>query len=972
MSARLWETAAADSADPARVRQVIGRLLDLPAASWLKTAPAGQARILAAVLAGSQVLGEVLAAHPEWIKDLDPESLARPRTQASLMRAWKISGAGALEKGDVELALGVLRDLKQREILRIAARDLARLAPVQEITAELSLLADLCLEMVFQACWQKLSQRLGTPHHLDPDSRWQPTKFCVLGLGKLGGQELNYSSDVDVLFVYEEEGFLFKTPPRRSDPPRGLGSHKFFKLLAESFIAEVNRLTPQGFLYRIDLRLRPEGPAGPLARSLQSYENFYAQYGQTWERMMLMKARMVAGHADFAHEFLETIQPFRYPRSLSQNFLREIAQMKSRIENEVVKSGEIDRNVKLGRGGIREIEFIAQSLLLMHGGKTPFLQDSQTLSALKKLVRYDLMSTDEADELAQAYVFLRDVEHRLQMENNQQTHTIPTERKARERLARLMGYPALAEFEAARKAHTGRVRVIYDKFLPGDDEPALHDFPRTFEGEESRWLAIFSAHSFRQPDQALRLVRVLVEGSGFVHVSGRTSDLARGLLGQILLLCRPAGAAAGKRLSDPDRVLARLDSFISAYGSRAMLYEMWTSNPSLFELLLLLFDRSEFLAELAIRTPDMVEDLTLSGHLRQRKTAEQILEDLRHGARDANQGSWIRRYHQTELMRIGLREILGLADFEQNLVELTSLADACLHYALEVITARHKLRAPPFAVIGLGKLGGQELTYGSDLDVIFVAAAKTKILPRLQNVATDLIELLGGREGPVVYEVDARLRPDGEKGLLVNTLPAYQDYYRIRAQLWELQALTRARLVAGDPGAGAQFLKLVSSLTNFKSPSQPPPAAWKPGWKAEIAHMRQRIERERTPPGKDRLAFKTGSGGLIDAEFVAQVFCLENAWSEPNTLRALERAEKEGVLDATDGPDLIENYRRLLGLECVLRRWSYAGESVLPDDPAALQRVALRSGFDSSETFLAAVDRLRQNIRGVTQKFLPL
>jgi glutamate-ammonia-ligase adenylyltransferase len=339
-----------------------------------------------------------------------------------------------------------------------------------EIVGEISDVADVCLDAVFKICWQQLTERFGTPYHLDANGRWQPTSFCVLGMGKLGGQELNYSSDVDLLFVYADEGQLFKTPPRKNETGKGMKNHQFFTRFCEAYISEINRLTTEGFLYRIDMRLRPEGPNAPLARSLQSYENYYVQWGQTWERMMLIKARGVAGDQELAFEFLEMVQPFRYPRSLNERVLREIAATKARIESEVVKAGELDRNVKLGRGGIREIEFVVQAQQLLLGGKIPFLQGAQTLPTLQKLVEYKLLRRGEAEELSAAYIFLRDVEHRLQMENNQQTHTIPTERKARERLAKLMGFETVAKFESAKKSHCAKVRSIYEKLLRSEKE----------------------------------------------------------------------------------------------------------------------------------------------------------------------------------------------------------------------------------------------------------------------------------------------------------------------------------------------------------------------------------------------------------------------------------------------------------------------------------------------------------------------
>ncbi len=1006
MPPKSWSKIVEHSADPPRVRKFFEQLQTTDAIADLKNFPVEKSHILTALFAGSQALGEWLIAHPEWLAVLEPEQLKFPRQEQGLRRevnAWLKPG---LKSRDYSGAFGKTRLFKQREMLRIATRDLARLAEVPEITRELSNLADVCLDTVFQLCRQQLVERFGAPFHLDAEERWQPTPFCVLGMGKLGGQELNYSSDVDVLFLYGEEGNVFKTPPKKNDPPgKGLTNHQFFTRLSEAFIAEISRMTEEGMLFRIDLRLRPEGNAGPLARSLSSYENYYAQWGQTWERMMLIKARGVAGDEQLAAEFLEMIQPFRFPRSLNERVLREIAAVKQRIENEVVKSGELERNVKLGRGGIREIEFVVQALQILHAGKIPFLQGAQTISILQKLVQYKLLFADEAGDLTKAYFFLRDVEHRLQMENNQQTHTIPTERKFRERLARLMGFESLPAFEKAHETHRENVRRAYDKLLKTDEPLRRSDLPDQFFGYEAEWKKILATHSFRDVDQAFRLIQIFVEGPGYVHVSPRTVELARELLPKFFALCSGASVTAANGnvasvtanspaenksaavtdrrynfLSDPDRVLARLDSFVGVYGARSLLYELWTTNPSLFELLIWLFDRSEFLAEIAIRTPDLVDELELSGRLRRQKTAPETLADLRHGIKDEDQKLWLRKYHQAELMRIGLRDILGLADFEQNLTELSALANACLQYAVEVVLRKNKISKPFFCIIGLGKLGGAEINYGSDLDIIFVADSKTKNLSSLQKLAVEVMDLLSAQtEAGIVFQTDARLRPDGEKGLLVNTLAAYEEYYRRRAQLWEIQSLTRIRFIAGDEKIGKQFGELAAALTDF-SDTHPPEAdatrrslaAFTPLWKMEIARMRSRIEKERTPPGKDALAIKTGSGGLIDAEFIAQTLCLEHGWREPNTLRALELGLEKGVFAKNDGEILIENYWQLRRIEGILRRWSFAGETMLPDEDAPLYRVAVRCGFKTTEEFMQAVKEFRGEIRGVYQQFFLL
>ncbi|HEX4646139.1 MAG TPA: hypothetical protein VH598_11075, partial [Verrucomicrobiae bacterium] len=645
MNNPVWLTALKTCADPERARRHLNLLAETTALPALEKASPDEAKILCALFSGSQALSALLIAHPEWLASLTPENLQFPRREQGLRREVEAWLKPMLKIADQSAPHSRLRQFKRHEMLRIGARDLARLGTTGEILREISDVADVCLDAVWQLCRQRFIERFGRPYHQDAEDRWHASEFCVFGLGKLGGQELNYSSDVDVIFVYSAPGTVFKEPPTRTQQS-GLGpsSHQYFCRLAEAFISEVSQMTPDGRLYRIDLRLRPEGDAGPLARSLAGYENYYAQWGQTWERMMLIKARRVAGDAALANEFLETIQPFRYPRSLGEGVVREVAAMKDRIENEVVKAGELERNVKLGRGGIREIEFVAQTLQLLNGGRIPFLQGAQTLPALEKMREYQLLPAQDARALAEAYAFLRDVEHRLQMEDDLQTHTIPAQRECRERLAALMGFANWETFEAARAKHAANVRGIYDRLLKTEKRGPETGLPRKFAGAESEWKSILAEHSFKNVEHSFRVLSEFVHGPGYVHVSNRTVDLALQLLPKLFALCpKPTRKSAStplaatnddievgthgshapvKILSDPDRVLTRLDNFIAAYGARATLFETWNRTPSIFELLLLLFDRSEFLAEAAIHTPDLVDELVLSGRLGQRKNAQ--------------------------------------------------------------------------------------------------------------------------------------------------------------------------------------------------------------------------------------------------------------------------------------------------------------------------------------------------------------
>lgn len=944
----------------------------------------GQIRILARVVSSSPFLSEELMLHPEWIKEnmFDETELQSPTTLTVLRHDLMEPLMEEVASRDFEAAGRVLRAFKAKQLFRIAVRDLNKMGETESIILELSNLADICLQAVFRLEWLELTEKLGTPYHKNAEGKWVITQFSIIGLGKLGGQELNYSSDVDVIFLYSEEGYVFDQEPEgnKVEEENPLTNHQFFTRLAEQIVEVVSKTTSTGWLYRIDLRLRPDGNAGPLVRSLESFENYYAQWGRTWERMMLIKARYVAGSSSLAADFTEMIQPFRYPRSISEQLPEEVAAVKERIEKEVVRTGELQRNVKLGCGGIREIEFIVQTIQVIDAGKMPYLQGGQTLPMLEKLAAYDRLKTEDSIELIRAYKFYRDVEHRLQMEDNRQTHTIPQSSRGGLRLARLMGFKTVEEFDEQLHQYQQNVRRIFEQVVHkkgvNEEERTGGKLPVDFAESEQMWKELLRLDGFRDPATAFKLIKCFVCGPGYVHVSKRTLELGWKLLPRLLRLCpsrqrlMPGGEqscfmANMRTLSDPDRVLARLDSFIQNYGGRQSLFENWFSSPFTFDLFLLLFDRSEYLAEVAIKTPELIEEILESEQLRRFKDSKEILRDLLYGLRDEDQYEWIRRYHRGELMRIVLRDLLGLSNFEQNQAEINALGDACVEYALRVVMKKFRLQKPPFAVIGMGKFGGCELTYGSDLDILFVCTPRWKGETKVQKMGFLLGNLLSVKTAlGNAYKTDSRLRPDGEKGMLVNTLTRYQRYYCYRAQLWEIQSLTRARVICGDVEMGFQFMDMARNLTNFTIPRRKV-QAYSEDWMEQIIRMRLKVEKERTPAGKDKLAFKTGVGGLMDVEFLAQMLNMEYGWFQPNTRKALRLAASQDLLSEEDAEILIENFDRLMLLEKVLRRWSYEGESVLPDTPAPLLRVAIRCGFDGIDSFMKALERWRGAIREV-------
>src|SRR2546421_9516906 len=489
---------------------------------------------------------------------------------------------------------------KGREMTRVALRELAGVAPLEETTGELSQIAESCIRRVFNHWDTELGHRHGSPR----------ADFAILALGKLGGAELNHSSDVDLLFLYSEEGQL---------APH-ISYHEFFNRLGNKILETFSTPDPAGSLFRVDLRLRPEGSSGPLARSLTSMENYYAGFGETWERLALIKARGVCGSRELAYEFLRKLQPFIYPKSPTADLLDEIAAIKRRIERDVVGYENLAWNVKLGVGGIREIEFVVQALQFIHGARHAFLQEPSTLKALRSLHELTLLPSDEIAALEDAYRFLRRVEHRLQIETEQQTHTLPQDSEAFQRVATSLGYSSSREFTDALQDQMRSVREIFTRVIsqtPAESAPIQ--------------LSIFADEK-----RAAKALVDLGQGSGNVHFAPRTRQIFRKL--RPLLLDRLS------RTADPDATLNQIVRFVEAYGLRGLLFELLVTHARLLELLVKTFDASQFAGDLLIRRPQLLEEITRHETLDRSVTTEEHLEQLSAFAQLDN----VRAYRQTQ------------------------------------------------------------------------------------------------------------------------------------------------------------------------------------------------------------------------------------------------------------------------------------------------------------------------------------
>ena len=905
----------ANSIDPGRVRRALTNLSaawpadEAPLDTVIGACPADTAALVH-LLSVSAAAAEKLVNDPAALAWLMQPKIAHaergmPQMQAAYEALRKATAGGdspassALHGRRVfDERFNVLRRWKQREMLRVGLREIAGWSTVEESTLDLTHLAEICLRVVVEGWMSEVAARWGQP----------TTAFAVLGMGKFGGEELNYSSDIDVMFFYGEDGNL---NPRFTH-------EEFFRRLAEKIIATFTAADPAGPLFRIDLRLRPEGASGPLVRSLDSMEHYYSAFGETWERMALIKARLVAGSEELGYEFVHRLQPFVFPRSISSDVVEEIAGIKRRIEEEIVGQSSLRRNVKLGYGGIREIEFIAQTLQILHGARHAFLQERNTLKTLRALRQLEIIPHAQMESLIDAYRFLRTVEHRLQIEKEAQTHTLPDKADALERLAKSLKFSRVSAFQAELAKHTEAVRDIFAQVLRTPDKSSIE--PPSID------LTFFS-----DPAHAHKLLGHLDGSAGTARFSARTKKLA--------LKLEPLLLGWLRRIADPDATLTRFVRFMDRYGARGLLLETLLRNPRLLELLVRLFDASRFMTDIVLRRPQLVEEVARGGGLGAPPGVDEHLRGLDRNEEDLSWEDRVRAYRRAELLRIGLRDVLGLAGLREVQCEYSALAEACLIFVQKQLGVAEEL-----TIVAMGKFGGRELSYGADLDVIFIGQ-NVKAAAAIVHAMTHVTA-----EG-LVFPMDARLRPEGEAGPLACSLAGYEDYFKKRAQVWEAQSLSKARPISGPQQE--EYLVFAQRVWRVFGERD--------DLFTEISAMHERVLKERARQD-DLLEFKTGRGGLVQLEFFIQAHQMRsNVW-QPNTLEALETLSKQDILPQTCAEKLSASYLFLRRCEAVLRRVEDKPVSTLPASPDEQRHLAVRCGYPEVNAFFADYRAARSSI----------
>ncbi len=810
-----------------------------------------------------------------------------------------------------------LRLWRQEMILGVIWRDLNGLSDLSRTLEELSNCADLALQAASRIATRELGEGYGLP--ADGEGRLQ--ELVILAMGKLGGGELNLSSDIDLVFLYPAAG--------ATDGPRQLDNQQYFQRLGQRIIYLLDEMTEQGRVYRVDMRLRPFGDAGPLVLSFNALELYLQESGRDWERYAYVKARAVTAAALSEDLFRNVLRPFVYRRYLDYGVFAALRDMREMIAREV-KRRDLRENIKLGPGGIREIEFIAQCLQLIRGGSQPALRRRSLIDVLLVLEEHRFLPADAAADLAEAYEFLRNLENRIQAAEDRQTHDLPSGSLARAMLASAMNLSGWEQLVETLRRHTRKVSHWFDKLIPqpatDDDQEARQAFDGIWDGSGSEVDAkkLLQRMQCVEPGKVLRELRAFADGSLFRRLDQPGGDRLRQLLPAIVRLAAP-------RL-DASLVLKRLFTVLEAVGRRSAYFAMLSENPAALDRLVELCGASGFLTRQVAGSPLLLDELLDPNLLNIVPDRQQFVAELDNRIRAAaaddpeQQHDALRRFQNAAVFRV------ALADLDQRLPlmkvsdRLTDIAELVLQRALHLVwdellerqpgpMATMDVVAPGFLVLGYGKLGGLELAYGSDLDLVFLYDADlawpqekledgvvfySRLGRRLANFLS--MQTPAGR----LYEVDMRLRPSGQAGLLVSSFQAFSQYQQQKAWTWEHQALLRARPVAGDQRLARRFDELRGEVLTRHIAEE--------GLAEQVSRMRSKMRRELSRSASGQFDIKQDAGGIADIEFLVQYLVLREArrneqliaW--PDNMRQLEALSAGGVLEADQARLLMETY----------------------------------------------------------------
>ncbi len=912
------------------------------AAALLKCAPAQMLEAAGRVFASSDFVVEALARDEQLL----PAFLA----QVSQRLAGPLALPAAGDEADF---MAGIRRWRRAELARIAWRDLAGWATLPETLLDLSHAADTAIGAAQEFAWRQLGERHGAPALADA----QAQRLIVIAMGKLGGRELNFSSDIDLIFLFDAHG--------ETDGPQPLAHEEFFLRLGQRLIRYLDAPTAEGRAFRVDMRLRPFGASGPLVASTAAFEDYLERQGRDWERYAWVKARAVTGASLYEAVFRASVQPFVYRRYLDFGVFESLREMKALIEREVERR-DLRDNIKLGPGGIREIEFIVQSLQLIRGGSDRRLQSASLLQTLPRLAGERLLPAAVTAELASAYEFLRRLENRLQMYADQQTHSLPAEARARARIAAAMNCGSWDELSGALEAHRQRVAAHFAALVQSDGGARPRSAPLTslLEGEETRAVlpARLAQLGFPAADAGpvAQLLQDL-QGSALLRrldESGRRR--LHSLLGQLLV-----EVAA---LPDAFAVLRRLLRVIEAIGTRSAYYALLLENAIARRRLVELARHGDFLITQIAAWPLLLDELIDERLFERLPARAELAAELAARLADVEAGdeeqlvAQLRNFQRAALFRVGVADLsraLPLMVVSDRLTEIAELiVEQTLKISWDFVTAQYgtpmcgaggERRAVRLCAIGYGKLGGMELGYSSDLDLVFLHDStgerqETEGVRSVDNqvffvrfvqrmVHTLTMHSAAGR----LYEVDMRLRPSGKGGMLITSIEAFEEYQRREAWTWEHQALLHARAVCGDAGLQERFTALRARVLEQ--------CVRRDSLREEVQRMRQRMRTELSAARPGEVDLKQDPGGIADIEFLAQYWALRWAAEYPpvawyaDAIRELESVASADLVPQATVDVLTGAYRKYR--ECSHHRAIAGLSGVVAESEFVAERAAV-------------------------------
>jgi len=892
--------------------------------------------VASAVTGGSEFLTLILLRNPGyiyWLMESGNLDICRQEDyfQREASRAERIGT-------DAKTRLEALQRFQRREVLRIGAQDLLQTLKMEETALQISLLADAVLDQAL---------RITAYEHPLPSSG-----FVVLGMGKLGGRELNFSSDVDLVFLYGDES-----------------EHRTALKFARAYRKILTERGPEGHFYRVDLRLRPMGNRGEAASSLKAAENYYKFWADTTDRLALIKARPVAGEIEMGTDFLNSLQGFVYKKYQDYAAVEEIRLIKQKTDRELRRRDSIRNDIKLGLGGIREIEFFVQSFQLLYGGLNPGICSPNTLKSLDLLLDHGFIERDDHSFLRSAYMFLRDLEHKIQLVNYLQTQTLPGKESELYFCARRMGYRAEKEVTPGKRVAstvkdfsrdlaeiTGGVNKIFSSLLQGEtghSELAEILLDRELSDEEAV-KKIVKACSPRNPAGILEGIQILSGARAFPHSPQKMRNLLANLLPFLL--------DKSSDLKEPRELFTRLDRFAEALGGRVALYQELAGNQSQAEIVIDLLSSGPFLSEILIKRPELT-DYTMIPHTGIPDYPSLLADSVEMTTgRGRSFADALRLFKQSEEFKLGVRELPGPGTIQARTC-LTRLAEACLESTVEVLFESHpEVQEIPFAIAALGKMGGSELIFHSDLDLLFVfdrppgdREAVKKLLPFVKSIKNTLQEYT---QFGKVYSLDFRLRPEGRSTTDIISLQRLEDYFGGKAEAWERLAYVKARPIL-ERGCSVDFPRILKE--RGLAPEEIP----------ELMHIRKRKEMEL---GQEKSSgeknFKIGRGGLLDSQFYIQMLQLEKGLFETNTLEALEKLKEAGHVSPSDHAILLETIRFIYALESAADLTSPPGEpnARISETSPHTANMARLLNFSSARELLGKFRDIAEKNRGILLK----